>query len=52
MLTKKRRRNSHTGLSAGPGVTSQALVEFLRGGREAALPEGVETVTPETARGL
>jgi diguanylate cyclase (GGDEF)-like protein len=49
LLTKRRRRNSHTGLIAGPGVTAQALVEFLRRGPDAALPEGVLVVAPESA---
>jgi diguanylate cyclase (GGDEF)-like protein len=49
LLTKARRRNSSTGLLAGPGVAAPVLIEFLRGGREAALPEGVLVVTPETA---
>jgi diguanylate cyclase (GGDEF)-like protein len=45
MLTKRRQRNSHSGLSAGPGVTSQALVQFLVSPRQAALPEGLEIVS-------
>jgi diguanylate cyclase (GGDEF)-like protein len=42
LLTKRRSRNSYTGLSATPELTSAALVAFLAASGYAPLPEGVE----------
>ena len=41
-LTKQRKRNSYTGLSAQPGLTSAAVLEFLAASGTAPLPAGVE----------
>jgi hypothetical protein len=46
ILTKQNRRNSYTGLIAGPGLDAQAVVDFLAKGPDAALPEGLAIVTP------
>jgi diguanylate cyclase (GGDEF)-like protein len=46
-FTKRRRRNSHTGLRASPHLTAAAVVEFLDAGSAAPVPEGLEIVTPE-----
>ena len=43
-LTKRRRRNSTTGLRAGAGLTAASVLEFLRGPGGAPLPAGVEVV--------
>jgi len=42
ILSKLNRRNSHTGLIAGPGLTAGAVLDFLSAGPDAPLPEGVE----------
>lgn len=48
-LTKRRRRNSYTGLRAGPGLCASAVVEFLA---VAAMPfpDGIETVIGDEGR--
>jgi len=48
LLTKRRRRNSHTGLRGSENLTSGAVLEFLAAGTAAPLPEGVEIVISET----
>ncbi len=42
-LTKRRRRNSYTGLRATPGLTAASVLQFLAGGG-AELPASVEVV--------
>ena len=42
ILAKQNRRNSHTGLAAGPGLTAKAILDYLSAGPDAALPGGVE----------
>jgi diguanylate cyclase (GGDEF)-like protein len=44
LLTKRRQRNGHTGLRATTALTSSAVLEFVAGGGDAALPEGVEII--------
>ena len=46
-LTKRRRRNSYTGLRASAGLTAAAVREFLAAGGAAPLPAAVETLTPD-----
>ncbi len=43
-LTKRRQRNSYTGLRARPGLTSAALIEALAAGSGTPLPAEVEVV--------
>jgi diguanylate cyclase (GGDEF)-like protein len=49
LLTKRRQRNSHTGLRAGPGLSSGAVLDFLAAGGKGPLPGGIEVVIPEPA---
>ena len=46
-LTKRRKRNSYTGLRAGAGLSAAAVLAFLSAGREAPLPAGLEIVMPD-----
>ena len=46
-LTKRRRRNSYTGLRATAGLTAASVLEFLRGGGGAPLPASMEIVLPD-----
>jgi len=48
LLTKRRGRNTHTGLRAGPDVTARSVIACLAGTSAAPLPEGVETLIPGT----
>ena len=50
-LTKRRKRNSYTGLRAGAGLSAAAVLAFLSAGREAPLPPDLEIVLPEKRRG-
>jgi diguanylate cyclase (GGDEF)-like protein len=51
LLTKRRRRNGHTGLRASATLTSSAVVAFLGAGGDAALPEGMEIIETERIGG-
>jgi len=46
-LTKRRRRNSSTGLRATAGMTAASVLEFLAGGGGAPLPPAVEILMPD-----
>jgi diguanylate cyclase (GGDEF)-like protein len=46
-LTKRRRRNSYTGLRATSALTAAAVRDFLAGSRDASLPAGVEILVPD-----
>ena len=45
LLTKRRRRDGHTGLLAGPDVDAATLLAFLAGGPDAPMPHGIEIRT-------
>lgn len=47
-LTKRRRRNSYTGLRAAGGLTAASVLQFLAGSGDAPLPAGVEVLKPDT----
>jgi diguanylate cyclase (GGDEF)-like protein len=49
--TKRRKRNSYTGLRAGAGLSAAAVLAFLSAGREAPLPAGLEIVLPDERDG-
>jgi diguanylate cyclase (GGDEF)-like protein len=42
ILAKQNQRNLHMGLAAGPGLSADALLDYLSAGPDAALPDGVE----------
>jgi diguanylate cyclase (GGDEF)-like protein len=46
-LTKRRHRNSYTGLRAAAGLTAASVLAFLAGRGAAPLPEAVEILTPD-----
>jgi hypothetical protein len=46
-LTKRRRRNSYTGLRATAGLTAAAMREFLADTGSAPLPPAVKILVPE-----
>jgi diguanylate cyclase (GGDEF)-like protein len=46
MLSKQHRRNSHTGLSAGPGLDARTILDYLSAGPDASLPKGMEILRP------
>jgi diguanylate cyclase (GGDEF)-like protein len=48
-ITKRRQRNSFTGLQAATGLTAAAVREFLDGG-EVAPPAAMEILTPDVCR--
>ena len=50
-LTKRRKRNSYTGLRARAGLTAAAVLAFLAAGRGAPLPEEMEVVLPDEREG-
>jgi diguanylate cyclase (GGDEF)-like protein len=45
-LTKRRRRNSYTGVRATPDATPAAVLEFLAGRGGVPLPDAIEVLTP------
>lgn len=46
-LTKRRRRNSYTGLRAAEGLTAAAVRDFLASSRDAPLPAGFAILVPD-----
>jgi diguanylate cyclase (GGDEF)-like protein len=44
---KRRRRDGHTGLLAGPDVDAATVLAFLSGGPDAPMPEGIEIRTED-----
>ncbi len=52
IMTKRRERNSYTGLVAGPGLRLEALQRFLDEGPDASAPPELQVLTPETAERL
>jgi diguanylate cyclase (GGDEF)-like protein len=50
-LTKSRRRNSYTGLRAGPGLRAAAVLEFISASGDRPLPPGIEVITPDDEAG-
>jgi diguanylate cyclase (GGDEF)-like protein len=46
-FTKRRKRNSYTGLRAGARLDAAGVLAFLAAGRGAPLPEGMELVLPD-----
>jgi hypothetical protein len=41
ILSKQNRRNSHTGLAAGPELEARAILDYLSAGPDAPRPEGL-----------